>query len=123
MTTYYNNNPTFDINKFNDDFDSYLARQKAERLLREEKFLEQKRIETRDKLLHEMTFLELLINMKNELFDILDDIISLNISLETLTVRNRLFYIGLILMIFAVTLVCINIIFYTKSEENTRKEL
>jgi hypothetical protein len=124
MNTYYTAIPAFDVNKFNQDFDAYLARQKAERLLREEKFLGQKQIEIRDKLLHELTFIELLINMKNEFFDILDDMASLNISLETFTKRNRLFYIGLLLLIFAIMLVCVNIIFYNeKSDSNVRNEL
>lgn len=110
-STYYNNNATFDITDFNKKFDDYLDQERAKRVLTEQKFLEAKDFEVKEKKLHEYTFIELVINMKNAIFDILDDIASLNITIETFTKDNRLFYTGLLMIIFAVTLVCVNIIF------------
>lgn len=115
-TSYYNQKTDqitgrFDINKFNAQFDEYLAKEHNKRLVTDQKYLESKTVTKRDKLLHELTFFELVVGMKNNFFDLLDDITSGNINNETWTKNNRLFYIGLLIVIFAVSLVCINIVF------------
>jgi hypothetical protein len=115
-TTYYNPNPEnvsahFDVNKFNKDFDDYLAKDKARREVTEQKYLDAKTVVKREKLLHELTFFELMVNMKNAFFDILGEIVAGNIDKETFVKNNRLFYLGSILLIFVVSLQCVNVIF------------
>jgi len=113
---YYNQNPQnitapFDPNKFNQDFEAYLAQDKAKRAVTEQRFLDQKTIVRKEKLLHELTFYELMVNMKNSFFDVLNEVIVGNITKETFTKNNRLFYIGLLLILFAITVQCVRIIF------------
>lgn len=118
--TYYTpGDNAFDIVDFNKKFDIYLDQEKAKRIITEQKFLEAKDFERKEKQLHEYTFIELLVNMKDALFDILDDIASFNITSETFTKNNRLFYLGLLMIIFAVTLICVKVIF---NSHNQKKE-
>jgi hypothetical protein len=112
------NTYTFDVKKFNQDFEDYLTKQKKVRLEREQKFLESKEVIKREKLLHELTFYELVANTKNTVFDVIDDIINLKFNKDTLMKNNRLFYIGLILIIFSVILIMISIIIPRKDDCN-----
>jgi hypothetical protein len=110
-TSYYNDNYTFDIKKFNKDFESYLSGQKARRIEREKKFLESKEIVQREKLLHELTIWEIIVNMKITVFNILDDLIDGKVDKEFFTKNNRLFYVGLLILIFCFTLMGLNKLF------------
>ena len=104
------NTYTFDIKKFNEDFDDYLAKQKKARLESEQKYLESKEIVKRQKLLHELTFYEILGNTKDTVFNIMNDLTSMNISADTWTKENRLFYVGLLLIVFSVILILIYVV-------------
>ena len=104
------NTYTFDIKKFNSDFEDYLTKQKKARLEREKKYLESKEIVKREKLLHELTFYEILGNTKDTVFNIMNDVTSMNIHVNTWTKENRLFYIGLLLIVFSVILILFYIV-------------
>jgi len=106
--SYYNNDYVFDIKKFNKDFESYLSGQKAKRLEREKKFLESKEILTREKLLHELTILEIIVNVKLTFFSMMDDLLNGNIGSDFLTKENRLFYVGISILAFCFTLIALN---------------
>jgi hypothetical protein len=109
--TYYTTETTFDVNKFNQTFDDYLAKEKSKRIVTEQKYLEAKDIVKKEKLIHEYTFYELIVNMKNAIFDILGEVVANDVTIDTFTKNNRTFYLGLLLLIFATTLIGINIIF------------
>lgn len=109
-TSYYNDKITFDINQFNQSFDAYLEKEKSKRLVTEQKFLEAKDIIKKEKLLHEYTIYELVIQMKNVFFDTIDDIASLKINKETFLKENRIFYWGLLIILFAIMLIIIQIL-------------
>ena len=49
-----------------------------------------------------------MINVKNTWFDILDDILAGNISMSMFSKKNRLFYIGLTIIIIAMVLYIYN---------------
>jgi len=104
------NSNTFDIKKFNQDFEDYLDRQKKSRLEREAQYLESKTVVKREKLLHELSFYELVVNTKNTVFNIMDEIVNNKVTKETFIKDNRLFYIGLLLIIFAMILIALNIV-------------
>jgi len=103
-TTYYNTNYTFDVNEFNADFDKYLEEEKNKREVKEQRFLEAKDFEKKPKKIHELSLFEIMINMKNSVFDVIDDIVSMNISSDTFLKDNNLLYLGLLFFIFGITL-------------------
>ena len=104
------NSYTFDIKRFNQDFDNYLDRQKKARLEKEAQYLESKTVVKREKLLHELSFYELVVNMKNTVFDIIDEIVNNKVTKDTFKKNNRLFYIGLLLILFSMILIALNIV-------------
>lgn len=104
----YNSNNEFDIYKFNKDFETS---QKGN--VEEEEIINIEEIEN-DKL-HEMRLGDIFINMKDEVFGIINDIISLNYDnnfSEIFTKNNRLFYFGLFLLIICIFLYFISYLFF-----------
>jgi len=53
---------------------------------------------------YKLTLLEMAIELKNTWFGILDDLIAGNISINTIIKDNRLFYVGVTILIFAIIL-------------------
>ena len=117
------NSYTFDIKKFNQDFEDYLTNQKKARTEREQKYLESKEIIKRQKLLHELTFYEILGNTKDTVFNVMDDLTTININRDTLSKENRLFYIGLLLIIFSIFLLGIYIIIPKREKKCVSKAI
>lgn len=104
----YNSNNEFDIYKFNKEFENS---QKDN--LDEEEIINVEEIES-DKL-HEMRLGEIFTNMKDEVFGIISDILSLNYEnnfSEIFTKNNRLFYFGLFLLIICIFLYIISYLFF-----------
>ena len=122
-TTIAQNSYTFDLKKFNQDFEDYLANQKKARTKQEQKYLESKEIIKRDKLLHELTFYEILGNTKDTVFNVMDDLTTMNINRDTLTQENRLFYIGLLLIVFSIFLLGIYIIIPKREKKCVSKAI
>lgn len=60
---------------------------------------------------YKLSIYEILIQLKKNWFDILDDIMKGDISIKTLTKTDRLFYIGLTIFIFALLLYFYDYIF------------
>jgi hypothetical protein len=92
----------FDVGQFNKRFDSMIRREKiidknidANKLNKLNDIIKQKPI-------YENSLMEIIYNTKTELFYILDDLLQQNISWNILTKNNRLFYIGITLIIFSV---------------------
>lgn len=101
---------SFDIDKFNRDFDQY----KIKRNESMEKQLQTK-IDQLNKPEPEIPIWSesigtVLIRMKDSIFGIFDDILNFNISSEIFIKENRLFYIGLFILFFALILFVLNML-------------
>ena len=74
-----------------------------------EKLLEHYNGETETETpLYQKSIMELFIGLKNTWFDILDDILAGDFSINMITKNNRLFYIGLTIIIVAILLYIYN---------------
>ena len=120
MDKYYSNNE-FDISKFNSAFeDKQDFKENDKELDTMKKVIEKEQ-------LHDMSLGKILVNMKDEIFGILYDIITINFNssdtfIEIFTKNNRLFYIGLFLIIICIFLYIISYLFYyPKPEHNIVK--
>lgn len=106
MSSFSSNNE-FDIYKFNKEFEN------SQKDVNEEEIINVEEIE--DEKLHEMSIGEIFINMKEEVFGIINDILSLNYEnnfSEIFTKNNRLFYFGLFLLIICIFLYIISYLFF-----------
>ena len=80
-----------------------------------EKLLEHYNGETEvEKPLYQKSIMELFIGLKNTWFDILDDVLAGDFSTNMITKNNRLFYIGLTVIIVALLLYIYN--YFTEEE-------
>lgn len=70
--------------------------------------------ENTDIPLHKQSLVDILIGIKNTFFEILDDILTQNISMDTLTKKNHMFYIGVAIVIIGIALFLYN--YLTESE-------
>jgi hypothetical protein len=91
-------NKITDLAKFNKNFDNYLEQQRKISQLHDQevlnKFTEKENVQPQ-----QLSISSMLVNMKDSLFNIADDIINLRINAQTFTKENRLFYLGLFLML------------------------
>lgn len=90
------------MDKFNREFEKTEEEQKQINKEKEEEKLEKlntPKVET--KKIYQNTLYDILIGIKNTWLGILDDILNFQYNLETLTKNNRLFYIGITLVIIA----------------------
>lgn len=97
----------FNLIKFNQDYDKMKEKKILQRKLKEKSKLNKMNQTISEKKIHEMSILEIFIELKNTFFNILNDLIKLNFnSVETFFQifykKNRLFYIGLFLIIVTI---------------------
>jgi len=110
MDKYYSNNE-LDINEFNKTFEEKQKQNKKENELEAmNKIIENQQ-------LHDMSLGDIFINMKEEIFGIIYDIFSINFNSfdtfsEIFTKNNRLFYIGIFLIIICIFLYIISYLFF-----------
>lgn len=117
MDKYYSNNE-FDVNEFNKAFEEQQVNDNKEK----EELDMMKKVIEKEKL-HDMSLGKILINMKDEIFGILYDLISINYEsfdtfLDIFTKNNRLFYIGLFLIIICIFLYLISYFFHTDNDND-----
>lgn len=98
----------FDVKKFNNTFEDYKIKTKREQSDKDKKTLAKLNNEISEKPLSSYNMYELIIELKNTWFYIIDDILNGNITTETITKKNRLFYIGLTFVIFGIVIYLIN---------------
>ena len=91
----------FDIDKFNRDFDQYKENRKTEMEVRLQKRLNELNNPPPPTPAYDLSIGQLAINTKDSIFGIIDDLINFKISKDILLKGNRLFYLGLLLIIFA----------------------
>ncbi len=66
--------------------------------------------------LYDLSILQILVNTKNTWFDLLDDLLEQKFEMATITKENRLFYIGLTILVFSIILY----LYYTISADDVK---
>lgn len=115
----------FDLRQFNKEFikkrektkkDNKIRSQKKLDLLTQESNIENEKIQNQ-------SIIQLVIGIKNTWFDILDDMLGGKIKLTTFTKNNRLFYIGLTVIIIVLIFYIINFFIGDEDEDGDKKEV
>lgn len=111
-------NKKFDLGQFNKVFEreKELTVQ-SQRLKDLEKLEALSKTETQTKL-YNLSILEIIINSKNTWFNLLDDLLDQRFELSTFTKDNRLFYVGLTILTFAVILYLYTMIINEDNEQS-----
>lgn len=111
----------FDLNKFNAAFEQHKYDVSLTRKLEDEKTLSQLNAQKTAKPISEYNLLDILIGTKNAWFGILDDLLEQKFVFETLTKRNRLFFVGLTLIFFATIIYLYNFFIEDEVEHKSEK--
>jgi hypothetical protein len=99
-----NSNKPFDLNKFNIIFDRNKEIQKENQRIKDLNKLNALSQETNKVSLYNLSMYDIIVNAKNAWFGLLDDLLNRSFNMQTLTKDNRLFYLGLTIVIFCVIL-------------------
>lgn len=102
-----NNLPNYSMNETEKSYASYISSDVSEEKINTLKELEkQGQIETskKNRQFYDLTLLEIIIELKNTWFGILDELLSGNFSMSILMKNDRLFYVGLTVLIIAIIL-------------------
>ena len=95
-------NRRFDLKKFNKVFDINRELSKRNQRVKDlEKLNELSRVEMMTSL-YDLNISQILVNIKNTWFNLLDDLLEQRFQLDTFTKENRLFYTGLTILVIAV---------------------
>jgi hypothetical protein len=110
---------TLDIDHYNREFSQYSDKRKEEM----KKILAEK-LDTLNKpkpveLIYDLGIGQIAINTKDAIFDMLDDTINLRFTNDMLTKNNRLFYLGIVLIIIA----CLSFFYLMFGLDNNDKHI
>jgi len=83
--------------QFNKEFESYIESSKRKTSETAQEKLDI--LSKSEKKVHELSFGDILIGLKNTWFGIFDDITNKNISFDLITQQNRMFYIGITIIL------------------------
>lgn len=111
-----------DLGKFNIIFERNKEVAKESQRLKDLEKLNELSREKQVISLYDLSLFDIIINAKNAWFNLLDDLLDQKIELETFTKENRLFYIGLTIIIFA-TIFYIYTLFTTEDNNISSKSL
>jgi len=110
----------FDSKKFNQEFEKEIDIKKTRsKYIESEKLAKMSKEET-TKSITNMTIAELLINIKDAWFDMIDDLLQNQFNLEIFTKNNRLFYIGLTLVVIIILIYIYDTITDDQDVENKK---
>lgn len=98
---YQSNNGEFDIDKFNLGYEQYKRRREKNKRIKMREKLDELNKQDEKTPIYSESIGKILINTKDSLFQILDDLLQHKFKIDTFTKNNRLFYIGLILIFIA----------------------
>lgn len=95
--TYVDN--IFNLDIFNKKYED--VRRRRQKLIEDAEKERLGRLDTTSlkKKIHQYTIGEILFNLKDALFGILNDLLKFNFTIDTFTKQNRLFYLGLFILI------------------------
>jgi hypothetical protein len=115
----------FDSLKFNENYEKTKKQKNLKRRLKDAEKLKKLNKKLTNKKLHNMSILDILIEFKDSIFNILDDLINFNFKdfntfLKIFSKNNRLFYLGL-LIIFTTSIIYIFTEYDTNNYDNNIK--
>lgn len=91
----------FEVDRFNRDFEQYAERRREVMDKKIKEKLDELNQPEPEPPIYDLPVGDILINTKDGLFNMLDDLLQFNFSWETFTKDNRLFFIGLTLVLIA----------------------
>lgn len=112
----FTTNGKFDIGKFNDAFDQQKADQKEATKNNDEYKLRLLNSDVAPKSLYESTVSDILYGVKNTWFFLLDDLLQQKFTIYTFTRDNRLFFIGITLIVIALIVYLYN--YFSEDEDD-----
>lgn len=112
----------FDIDRFNRDFDQYKTMRKKEMAELMQKKLDSLNTPQPETPPYALSIGQVMINMKDTVFNTLDDIINFNFTKQAFLSDHRLFYLGLFFIIIAL-LIYFYFIFQTIDTELYKIEI
>lgn len=92
-------NGKFDVDKFNRDFDQYKDQRKAEMQVQIQKRLAELNKKAPDIPAYNLSIGQTIINIKDSMVNILDDLLQFKFNYETFSKQNRMYYLGLMFVI------------------------
>lgn len=114
---YRSSSGEFDIDAFNRDYEQYKVRRKNQMERNMALKLAEYNKPKEFRPIYKYSLGEILINTKDSLFEILDDILQKRFSPETFTKNNRLFYLGIFIIFVACFVFLYSIITSEESEK------
>jgi hypothetical protein len=107
------NNPAetakFDLQKFNKEFDAMIKVSRKEQQEKDKKQLGYLNNTQADAKLWDLSISQILINMRTAWFVLFRDIFTLKLSRDTIFAGNNLFYLGISIVLFALTMYIVSI--------------
>ncbi|QKF93786.1 hypothetical protein QKU48_gp0328 [Fadolivirus algeromassiliense] len=94
-------NGKFDIDKFNRDFDQYKVKRKNEMNEKIQQKLDELNKPPEEIPAYNLSVGQIMINIKDTLFGIIDDLLRFDFTWNVVLKKNRLFYLGLAVIIIA----------------------
>lgn len=95
------NQNRFEVDRWNRDFEQYKERREKEKERKMKEKLDDLNKPVEKVPVYNLPLGQILINTKDALFEILDDLLQFHFEKETILKDDRLFYIGLILIIIS----------------------
>jgi len=110
----------FDVDKFNRDFEQYVRKRKDEQKRKLDDKLAQLNEPEPETLIYNKSIGNIFIDAKDSMFKFLDDLLQRKFTLDTFTKDNRLFYIGLVIVVIAVVIFLYNILAGDDKQETSK---
>jgi hypothetical protein len=110
----------FDAQKFNIEFEKSKNIKKAQTKSLEQERLAKLSSDETTLSITELTVSEILIGLKDSWFDLLDDLLQRRFDITIFTKKNRLFYIGVTLIIIIIILYVYDLLSDETEKDNTR---
>ena len=107
-------NTDFDSEQFNKDFDKNIKLQQEENNLKKLQKLNELNKEQEKPKLYEQSVRDTLIKMKDIVYELLDDILQGRFNKNTLTKNNRMYYVGIFLLIVVMLLHFVELVVHKK---------
>lgn len=106
----------FDVDKFNREFDQYKDNRISERERRIKEILDRLNKQEPETPAYNLPIGQIVINTKDAVLGILDDLLKLQIKKETFMKENRIFYLGIVFIFVAILLYLYSLFNMVKEE-------
>jgi hypothetical protein len=118
-----NKDDKFDVNEFNKVFEETKEKRKQKiKQMEEDRIYELNKAQT-TKQIYQLSLSEILIGIKDTWFELIDDILQKNVSFTTFTKNNRLFFIGLTIIIIILFVYLIDSLVGSDKESDNKNKI